>query len=208
MPPSARSITGCPRGWPYRPDRWSPAHWGLGLSSGSYGRPTDSPAPMSLTRNCVPVREVLPVPPLAAPLRQLIEWCADYYVAPLAAVARMALSSGGALKGAATTIEYRLTGGLPERMTPQRQAALEALEHEQATIRELAGIAGVSEGVLAWARQPGRARTGRGRLRSTLPRGAPGFRGSRLDPRPTGGGRPVSERRSVMPTSRHSCSTG
>ena len=33
-------------------------------------------------------------------------------------------------------------------MTPQRQAAIEALEHEQATIRELAGIAGVSEGVL------------------------------------------------------------
>jgi primosomal protein N' (replication factor Y) len=33
-------------------------------------------------------------------------------------------------------------------MTPQRLAALEALEGEQATIRELAGIAGVSEGVL------------------------------------------------------------
>ena len=95
-----------------------------------------------------PLREVLPVPPLAAPLRRLIEWCADYYVAPLAAVARMALSSGGALKGPATTIEYRLSGGLPERMTPQRQAAIEALEGEQATIRELAGIAGVSEGVL------------------------------------------------------------
>jgi len=45
-------------------------------------------------------------------------------------------------------IEYRLTGGLPERMTPQRLAAIEALEGEQATIRELAGIAGVSEGVL------------------------------------------------------------
>ena len=29
------------------------------------------------------------------------------------------------------------------RMTPQRQAAIEALEGEQATIRELAGIAGV-----------------------------------------------------------------
>jgi primosomal protein N' (replication factor Y) (superfamily II helicase) len=95
-----------------------------------------------------PLREVLPVPPLAAPLRRLIEWTADYYCAPLAAVARMALSSGGALKGPATTIEYRLSGGVPERLTPQRQAAIEALEGEQATIRELAGIAGVSEGVL------------------------------------------------------------
>ena len=95
-----------------------------------------------------PLREVLPVPLLPAPLRRLIEWTADYYCAPLAAVARMALSSGGALKGAATTIEYRLSGGLPERMTPQRAAAIEALDGEQATIRELAGIAGVSEGVL------------------------------------------------------------
>ena len=95
-----------------------------------------------------PLRDVLPVPPLSAALRRLIEWTADYYVASLASVARMALSSGGALKGPATMTEYRLTGGLPERMTPQREAALGALEGEQATIRELAGIAGVSEGVL------------------------------------------------------------
>jgi len=95
-----------------------------------------------------PLRDVLPVPPLSAALRRLIEWTADYYVASLASVARMALSSGGALKGPATMTEYRLTGGMPERMTPQREAALGALEGEQATIRELAGIAGVSEGVL------------------------------------------------------------
>lgn len=95
-----------------------------------------------------PLRGILPVPPLSAPLRRLIEWTADYYVASLAGVARMALSSGGALKGPATMTEYRLTGGLPERMTPQRQAAIDALEGEQANIRELSGIAGVSEGVL------------------------------------------------------------
>ncbi|WP_375290552.1 primosomal protein N' [Qipengyuania sp.] len=95
-----------------------------------------------------PLREVMPVRPLTAPLRRLIEWTADYYCAPLAAVARMALSSGGALKGPAITVEYRLSGGTPERMTPQRQQAIEALEGEQATIRELSGLAGVSEGVL------------------------------------------------------------
>jgi primosomal protein N' (replication factor Y) len=44
---------------------------------------------------------VLPVPPLGAPLRRLIEWTADYYLAPLASVARMALSSTAALQGAA-----------------------------------------------------------------------------------------------------------
>ncbi|OYX92093.1 MAG: hypothetical protein B7Y74_12960, partial [Novosphingobium sp. 35-62-5] len=39
-----------------------------------------------------PLLQVLPVPPLPAPLRRLIEWTADYYLAPLASVARMALS--------------------------------------------------------------------------------------------------------------------
>ena len=95
-----------------------------------------------------PLLATLPVPPLKPELRRLIEWTADYYCATPAAVARMVLSSGGALRGPATVTEYRLSGGLPERMTVQRQAAIEALEGEQGTIRELAGLAGVSEGVL------------------------------------------------------------
>ena len=106
--------------------------------------PTD-PVPDAKLR---PLLGLLPVPPLKAELRRLIEWTADYYCASLASVARMVLASGGALRGPATITEYRLSGGTPERMTPQRQAAIEALEGEQATIRELAGIAGVSEGVL------------------------------------------------------------
>ena len=95
-----------------------------------------------------PLIALLPVPPLRAELRRLIEWTADYYCASIASVARMVLASGGALRGPATMIEYRLSGGMPERMTAQRLAAIEALDGEQATIRELAGIAGVSEGVL------------------------------------------------------------
>jgi primosomal protein N' (replication factor Y) len=95
-----------------------------------------------------PLIEVLPVPPLRPELRRLVEWTADYYCASLASVARMVLASGGALRGPASMTEYRLTGGAPERMTPQRAAAIEALDGEQATIRELAGIARVSEGVL------------------------------------------------------------
>jgi primosomal protein N' (replication factor Y) len=109
------------------------------------GRLPGAEVPASKLR---PILEVLPVPPLAPPLRRLIEWTADYYCAPLASVARMVLSSGGALGGPSTMTEYRLSGGVPERMTPQRAAAIEALEGEQGTIRELAGIAGVSEGVL------------------------------------------------------------
>jgi primosomal protein N' (replication factor Y) (superfamily II helicase) len=47
-----------------------------------------------------------------------------------------------------TTTEYRLSGPPRRRLTPQRAKALEALGGRQATIRELAAIAGVSEAVL------------------------------------------------------------
>lgn len=95
-----------------------------------------------------PILEVLPVPPLPAALRRLIEWTADYYLASLAAVARMTLSSSAALRGGGTITEYRLTGQEPARLTPQRLQAIDLLQHEQGTMRELAEIAGVSEGVL------------------------------------------------------------
>ena len=95
-----------------------------------------------------PLLEVLPVPPLSAPLRRLIEWTSDYYCAPLSSVARMALGSTAALRGGGTTTEYRLSGREPERLTPQRAVALDALQGEQATIRELAELASVSDGVL------------------------------------------------------------
>lgn len=106
--------------------------------------PTDE-VPESKLR---PLIEVLPVPPLRTELRRLIEWTADYYCAPLTSVARMVLSSSAALKGGGTATEYRLTGEQPARITPQRAAALDALQGEQGTIRELSAIAGVSEGVL------------------------------------------------------------
>ena len=95
-----------------------------------------------------PLLEVLPVPPLSAPLRRLIEWTADYYCAPIQSVARMALSSSAALKGGGTTTEYRLSGLEPARLTPQRAVAMDALQGEQASIRELAALASVSDGVL------------------------------------------------------------
>ena len=90
----------------------------------------------------------LPVPPLKPELMRLIEWTAEYYCAHPASVARMVLASGGALRGPATVTEYRLSGHEPERITPQRAVALDALQGEQATIRELAELASVSEGVL------------------------------------------------------------
>jgi len=91
---------------------------------------------------------VAPVPPLAAPLRRLIEWTADYYLAPPAAVARMAMPSSSALEGARTVTEYRPTGLVPERLTPQRAQALERIADRQGLIRELALAADVSDGVI------------------------------------------------------------
>ena len=95
-----------------------------------------------------PLADVLGVPPIAAPLRRLCEWTADYYLAPLASVLRMVLPSSAALAGPRQLIEYRPTGLTPDRMTPQRDKALAVLDGRQGTIRELADHAGVNDSVL------------------------------------------------------------
>jgi len=95
-----------------------------------------------------PLHNVLDVAPIAAPLRRLCEWTADYYLAPLASVLRMVLPSSAALEGSRQLVEYRPTGLVPARMTPQREKALAALEGRQGTVRELAHHAEVSDAVL------------------------------------------------------------
>lgn len=95
-----------------------------------------------------PLLGVYDVPPLPAPLRRLIEWTSDYYLAPPGAVLRMALPSSSALDGSRTITEYRATGENPGRMTPQREQALERIGQRQGLIRELATIADVSEAVI------------------------------------------------------------
>lgn len=87
-------------------------------------------------------------PPVPETLRRLIEWTADYYLAPIAAVLRMTLASMAALEGARTVIEYRASGDLPERMTEQRTQAMERIGERQGLIRELALIGGVSDAVI------------------------------------------------------------
>ena len=88
------------------------------------------------------------LPPLAAPLRRLIEWTADYYLAPKASVLRMALASASALDGGRVVVEYRATGHVPARLTPQRAQALERIGDRQGIVRELAMTAGVSDAVI------------------------------------------------------------
>jgi primosomal protein N' (replication factor Y) len=94
------------------------------------------------------ILEVYDVPPLGAPLRRLIEWTADYYLAPPQSVLRMALSSAAALEGARTVTEYRLSGRQLDRMTPQRAQAVDRIANRQGLIRELADLADVSEAVM------------------------------------------------------------
>src|SRR4051794_15796218 len=95
-----------------------------------------------------PLAGVLDVPPIAAPLRRLCEWTADYYLSPLASVLRMVLPSTAALNGPRQLVEYRPTGAVPDRLTPQREKALAALTGRQGTVRELADAAGVSDAVM------------------------------------------------------------
>ncbi|MBN8832500.1 MAG: primosomal protein N' [Sphingomonadales bacterium] len=95
-----------------------------------------------------PLLGLVDAPPLGAPLRRLIEWTADYYLAPLAAVLRMALASLSALEGDKTVIEYRPSGVLPDRMPPQRLQALERIGDRQGLVRELAALGEVSDAVI------------------------------------------------------------
>src|SRR5437660_10632218 len=95
-----------------------------------------------------PLAATLSVPPITAPLRRLCEWTADYYLAPLASVLRMVLPSSAALDGPRQLTEYRATGLVPDRLTPQREKALASLEGRQGTIRELADHTEVSDSVM------------------------------------------------------------
>lgn len=113
---------------------WEPEHM-----------PSDAEVGDNRLRNLVAVQDA---PPLRPELRRLIEWTADYYLAPPAAVLRMALPSSSALEGGRTVLEYRATGMVPERLTPQREQALARIGDRQGLVRELALIADVSDGVI------------------------------------------------------------
>ena len=95
-----------------------------------------------------PIAGLVDAPPIPVPLRRLVEWTADYYLSPIAAVLRMVLSTSAALAGPRQIVEYRPTGFVPARLTPQREQALARIEGRQGTVRELAAHAEVSEAVM------------------------------------------------------------
>jgi primosomal protein N' (replication factor Y) len=107
--------------------------------------PSDAEVGDNRLRNLVSVYDL---PPLSAPLMRLIEWTASYYLAPPAAVLRMALASASALDDRRSVIEYRATGNIPDRLTPQRAQALKRIGERQGLVRELAMIGDVSDAVI------------------------------------------------------------
>ncbi len=91
---------------------------------------------------------VYPIPPVAKPLRELVLWTADYYLAHPASVLRMVVPGSALGQPGRPIIEYRANGTRPPRMTAQREQAMERIGDTQATSRELAAIAEVSEAVV------------------------------------------------------------
>ncbi len=91
---------------------------------------------------------VYDIPPLAKPLRDLVLWTSDYYLAHPASVLRMVIPGSALGAPGRPIIEYRASGTLPERMTAQREQAMERIRDGQGTARELAALAEVSEGVI------------------------------------------------------------
>jgi len=95
-----------------------------------------------------PIARRLDAPRVAGPLRRLVDWVVDYYLAPPGAVLRMALPSTSALEPMAQTMGWRATGTAPGRLTPARVAALEAIGEGAGTVADLARIGGVSDAVI------------------------------------------------------------
>ncbi|CAN5232436.1 primosomal protein N' [soil metagenome] len=129
-----------------------------------------------------PLLGVIDAPPIPAPLRRLIEWTADYYLAPPAAVLRMALASFSALEGARSVIEYRVTGKPPLRGTPKREQALGRIGERQGLVRELAMIGGVSDAVIRGLVKDGAIEAVEVSLDTPFPVPDPGFAPVDLSP--------------------------
>lgn len=87
-----------------------------------------------------PVARKLGVPPVPPAIRRLIAFVADYYVAPIGLVARMALPAAAFLGPPAKPVSYRVATGAPEPRAGPRRQLVEALEKlDDSVARTLAG---------------------------------------------------------------------
>ena len=109
-----------------------------------------APAPAAKLKSAL---RRLDAPPMRPGLRRLVEWVANYTLAPPGAVLRMAMSVPAALEPPRPTVAYRLSGADPEasgaRLTAARRRVLAALSDGRALSGpELARAAGVGTAVI------------------------------------------------------------
>ena len=96
-----------------------------------------------------PVTAVLETPPMTEPLRQLVDWTADYTLTNRGSVLRMAMSVPGALEPPAVRTAYRLGQGEAPRLTAARARVIALLQNgPPRTATEIARGANVSAGVV------------------------------------------------------------
>ncbi|MEO0982962.1 MAG: primosomal protein N' [Pseudomonadota bacterium] len=102
------------------------------------------------------VSAVYPAPPMPAKMRGFVDWAASYVVAAPGAVLGLALRHAGGLKPSPKTALYRRTGAEPARMTPAREAVLDAAAKlGPAPAADLAREAEVSTGVVSGLAEAG-----------------------------------------------------
>ena len=95
------------------------------------------------------IENIIDVPPMRDDLRQTIDFVAHYTLSDPGLVLRMALSTRQAFKATPIKMVYFAGGEIPERLTPPRQRALDAVKgHGAMTVRQIADVAGVGEGVV------------------------------------------------------------
>jgi primosomal protein N' (replication factor Y) (superfamily II helicase) len=95
------------------------------------------------------VSEKLDVPPLKAELRSLVDWVANYTLAPRGMVLRMTLRMGENLGPERARMGVRLVGEPPRRLTPARRRVIDVLSDGLLHGRsEAAKEAGVTSGVI------------------------------------------------------------
>ncbi len=100
------------------------------------------------SRALKPLAEKLGGPPLPEGTRTLVDWAARYLVESPGLVLRSVLRSASALRPSPVITLLEPTGEAPPRMTPARQAVLDAAQAGPMTAADLARAAGVSGSVV------------------------------------------------------------
>ncbi|RZO67503.1 MAG: primosomal protein N' [Parvularculaceae bacterium] len=97
------------------------------------------------------IDHVVDAPGLSPEILDFVAWVAGYTMAPLGAVLRLVMRTGGALTPPAGRMSYTLSpggSGHMSNLTPARKAVLRVASEMSANVRDLAAAAAVGEGVV------------------------------------------------------------